>query len=378
AYFILGGVQYISTFHIPYIRYVFSLFIQFLSILFLVKKGEGYNIRERIREISIINILIIIFINYSFWFYGTNIILTINRLITLFAIFGFLIIFYIDLIKYKDFQKILTNMIYGYTLIGVIIIIDALFFTVLKFNIWPPIEYLGTRFAGPFFDPNFLGLFYGVMLIIVLFKKDLEIKDRKWIIGVFIINIILSLSWTVIILFVFSLSMNKFIKFKNIFVKQLIFLGIYLGILFFAYINIDFLQQLFVDTLSLFLPFSEKELVIKFLSLKYRIVAQVRALSFVAKTWVGLGPNSIVPFLGRDTHNSYLGILFELGIPGFILLLINIWFNPKNYNKCLDILSTYIFLMSFTLNVHYTIIFTLFVSMLITNYYNENKKLYTT
>lgn len=377
AYFILGGIQYIGLFHIPYIRYIFSIIIQVLVILLIINKKEHYNIRERIKEISIVNLLIAIFLIYTFWFFGINKILIVNRLVSLWAVFGFIIIFYIDLISYKDFQNILLNVIYGYTFIGVLIILDALSFTLFKFNIWPPISYLGTRFAGPFFDPNFLGLFYGVILIIVLFKKDLKIKDKKWIIGVLFVNLIMSMSWTAIILFIGSLFMNIVIKFKNIFIKQLLFISVYLGILFILYINIDFFQQLFVDTLSLFLPFSEKELIIKFLSLKYRIVAQVKALSFVAKTWVGLGPNSIVPFLGRDTHNSYLGILFELGIPGFSLLFINIWFNPKKYNKCLDILSTYIFLMSFTLNVHYTITFTLFISMLIINYYNENKNPYT-
>lgn len=375
-YLILGGLDKLSI--LKNIDYILSLLLQILVLIYLLLRKD-VKLRVRVLTIYLINLSLISIILLNFVSLNVDPIDIVNRIIPLLSLFGIIIVFSIDSNrdgkKYIDLKNVLAKTIYGYLFIGIIILGDALSYIFFKKSFWPPESYLGLRFSGPFYDSNFLGLFYGALLIIILYYKDLTLKYKKTILLVFSINIILSLSWSSIAILILAIVFSQIIKLKNIFIKQLLILVSYMFFIKIFIINKEFLEITFINFFSTFLPFTENELIAKFLSLDYRIIVQNEALQISKENLMGMGPRTLVPILGMDTHNSYIGFLFELGIPGLLLLLINIKYNFTYHNKMLEVLSTFIFLMALTLNVHYSVVYILLVILVIDIFYKNKSKI---
>lgn len=363
-YFILGGIKQIGRFSTPYISYTISIIIQIMVIIFILSDNK-VKIKSGIIILYGFNLSMIVLIILNFFILNINLIVGINRIVPLISIFGFILTFAVVHKKYIDFNKVLEKVIYGYCIVGIIVILDAISFYVSGISLWPPVHYLGARFSGPFFDSNFLGLFYGSLLIVIIFYDKIKVKYKNIIISIFIFNLILSLSWTSIGLLILSILINKIVKFRSLFLKQILIIISYLVFIYIFSQKFEQYKSIFIELLLPILPFNEGQLAAKFLSFEYRITTQLEALNIVKNNLMGMGPRTLVPLLGRDTHNSYIGFLFELGIPGLLLLVANVIFTPKNYSKVLDILSSYIFLMSLTLNVHYSVVYMILVSLLI-------------
>lgn len=373
-YFVLGGIENIEFSLIKYADYFISLIIQVLMYVYILM-NRNIKIRNKVLILYFVNICLILITLLNFIGLNVTTLDIINRIFPLISIFGFIVVFGISSGNFIDLNEILKKTIYGYFLIGCIVILDAISYMALNISLWPPESYLGLRFSGPFFDSNFLGLFYGAFLIILIYHDTLTIKYKKLIFLVFIANLVISLSWTSIGFFLVSFIISHSFRFKNLFLKQLIVLALYLVFIFMYGQNNRDMELVFLSIFSSLLPFTENELFAKFLSFDYRISAQLQALHIVKDNLMGMGPRTLVSIIGRDTHNSYIGFLFELGIPGFLLLLINLKFKLKKYSKLLNVLSTFIFLMALTLNVHYSVIYTLLLVLLINRYYLEKEKL---
>ncbi len=376
VYFLVGGIDKFVNPLIQYADYILSILIQLYVLIYLLVNEEvRVKAMKKIVRLYFINMILITTIMLHFFQLNTGIIEISRRILPLYSIFGFVIVFGISTDYFINLDRIIKKIVYGYFFIGCSIIIDACIFVLFKTSLWPPEYYLGARFSGPFYDSNFLGLYYGILLLIVLYYGNIDLKYRKSIIIIFALNLLISLSWTNIGIFIIAVILNKFIKFKNILLKQVLFISLYLFIIYIFSLNQENLKIAFIDLLSKITSFSEKQLLAKFLSFEYRIEAQLKALDLFKYDMMGAGPRMIVPLIGRDVHNSFVGFLFELGIPGILLLMGNFNFKFKDYNKCLDILSTYIILMALTLNVHYSVIYTLVLMLIIVKYTNEKKKM---
>jgi hypothetical protein len=365
-YFTLGGLENVE--YLKYADYIISLSIQVLIYLYILM-NKNIKIRSKVLATYFVNFSLISMILVNFIVLDIQLLDILNRILPLISIFGFIIVFGINSDRYMDFNEVIKKTIYGYAIIGSVVLFDALSFLVFNISLWPPESYLGLRFSGPFFDSNFLGLFFGSFLIVLLYYNNSSIKYKSIIILIFLANLILSLSWTNIALFLVSLILWYFIKFKDLFIKQILVLVLYFIFIYIYINNFRDYQILFLNFFSSFLPFTEPELLAKFLSFDYRLKAQFQAIEVFKENIMGMGPRTLVPVIGMDTHNSYIGILFELGVPGFLLLLINVRFKLEQYSKMLSALSTFVFLMSLTLNVHYTVIYTLLLALIINKHY---------
>lgn len=366
-YFIFGALEIESIKHIDYFL---SLFIQFLTISFILLNKNFVILRIKVLILYITNIFIIIFLFLNFLIGNFELSSSINRILVLLSIFGLIIV--LSICDFIDINRVIKRTIYCYFILGLVIIIDAIFYLVLKVSLWPPDIYLGLRFSGPFYDSNFLGLFFGVFFILTIYSSEKFLLNKKFILIVFLINLLISLSWTSIIFFVISIFIGYLYKYKNILWKQIIILFIYLIFIQFFSINIDYIKSIFINILSIILPFSIDQLNAKFLSFQYRVDSQLKALELINEKPFGWGPHSIVPMIGRDVHNSYIGFLFELGILGLLLIFINVIFKLPSSQKHLSILVTYIILMALTLNVHYSTVFSITMLLLINAHYVKN------
>lgn len=366
-YFVFGAIEFNL---IKYFGNSISIVIQLTTIIFIILNKNVIIVRPKVLLLYVANIFIIIFIFLIFLLNDNGVITSLNRILVILSIFGLIIV--LSIYNYINLNKVIKYTLYCYFIIGIIVLIDALFFLLFKNSLWPPENYLGLRFSGPFYDSNFLGLFFGVFFILALYYKEHFIINKKILLIVFLMNLLISLSWTSIIFFVVSLSIGYFCKYNNIFWKQNIILIMYFIFINFFTENMNDIKVLFIKFLSKILPFSIDQLNAKFLSFQYRVDAQFKAIELNSEKPFGWGPHSTVPMIGRDIHNSYIGFLFELGILGLLLILINLIFNLSNSQKYLSILATYIILMALTLNVHYSVVFALTMLLFINAHFMKN------
>ncbi len=345
-------------------RYLLSIFVQAGLIIKLVRK----NGKVRCPVGGYITLLSIIFlIMVIFFLIASKPSAIVNRIGTLISVFGIVIVG--EEGAGINIKRIIVRFIKWYVFLAAIINLDAMCFMLTQKAIWKPISYLGARYMGPFGDPNFMAL-YSATVLLILWKIDGFRKGFKFFAGIVLgVNIILANALSTYFVLLMTLVIHRVWKERSIFKKQLALMLVY-GICIVSYIN--FREE--IETIGIFML--EKmygnytSAVVKYNSLAGRLDTQVSAIEIAIKDWVGQGPLQIVPQLGRDTHNSYLGFFFEQGILGIILLIIA--FKPQKRNcEVANYISVYLMLSAMLLNVHYTSIFSL---CLMIQYMNSDKR----
>ncbi len=341
---------------IPALTYVgigVSLLAQALSLVVIISYGQKRSIPRAPLTFYIVNLVVLSSIVSIFLLGDNPTSLVLNRGLSLLSIFGLSILFCIPAISIKRIVRTVLSLFTG---LGVIITLDSMCYLVFGFSIWPPEVYLDNRFAGPFFDPNFLSITYAILLIVALFDKYSATRVRTFRLAIFFIVILLGGSWSAIGLLCISLLLSKIIRNKNYGGKQIIILAAYLITLPILLANLTPLYNTFESTVTK-IGIEPPEARAKFKSFEYRVVAQNDALVGIIENPLGYGPQSLVPNIGRDTHNSYIGFTYELGVLGLGLLMLNMSYRRKKYDPMKNALTTFFFLIALTINIHYSSVY---------------------
>lgn len=330
-----------------------SIAVQLLAIIRML--GVSHRKIIRLPLITyVISMAIILVLTVVFAFMGAPLGELLNRSLTLLSVFGLTIIFCLPEIR---LNVIIEKVLKCFALLAVIIGIDAFLYVLTGFSLWPPAIYITERFAGPFFDSNFLSITYAFLLIIVLFGSEVSGRLKKMMAILFLTMLILGGSWSAISLLLIACITGFILKTYSFGKKQLIIITVYCFAVILLSANMSQLAVRFEGVSSIF-GIGSLESAAKFESFEQRVLTQRAALEGVVQKPIGHAPQSIVRDLGRDTHNSYIGIAYELGLLGIMLVLINISYKRKIlYNRADDILTTFFFLIALTINLHYSSIF---------------------
>lgn len=356
-------------------KYTFYILLLIAQLALIVKMIA---INSRIRGLTInsiryfIIIWIICLIMIDFLFQNVDVIRIINRILPLTAIFGSIIC---GEEKLKlDIKKIIEVFVSLYLFLCFVIILDYIRYRLTGIAVWMPISYLGKRYPGSFGDPNFMALYSGMVFIILYYENSYFVRYRTLSLLLVLTTIIMSGALSTIILLPISILLYNrkrgrnnrhklFLIFSIYFIFQLIYT------LFsseFENILVQLLSNIYGGTTGAY---------VKYRSLAARIDVQSHALQiFLTNIW-GQGPLQIVGQLGRDTHNSFIGIIFEQGILGLLLLIITVR-NKKTNNAIIDVCGTFVFLSALLLNVHFTSIYTLFLILQYSNIECQKRRLF--
>lgn len=143
----------------------------------------------------------------------------------------------------KD-TKIISRLFYFYTILAIVIIANSVLFLFTGIAMWLPENYLGLRFSGPFFDSNFLALFYGVLF---LFTFN-NVNYPKYYSILYLSVICLALSWSAIIFCCISYCAYKIFT-KSPGVNQCIIIVGYILLLLLIANHIDFIQESTIENM---------------------------------------------------------------------------------------------------------------------------------
>jgi O-antigen ligase len=354
-----------GIYSISYLGTALSFVIQLLALYYVIVRSK-FKVLRKPAIIYLINLSIIFSIFIILLLSNYSLVSTLYRTITLLSIFGLTIVFCISEINYKTVIK---NTLLLFALLGMVIFIDSMRFILFDVSVWGPETYVTNRFSGPFFDSNFLSITYAILFIMVLFGKYFGNTYKKYLLTLFAILILLGGSWSAISILLISLFLGYFIRNRNFGKKQIIIILIYVIGVLATLGSLNTIENSF-NNFTANLGVGVKETTAKYLSFENRIVVQNEALNGVVLKPFGHGPQSIVNNVGRDTHNSYIGVVYELGILGLCLLLINVTYRRHGYDRMLNILTTYFFFIALTINIHYSSIYFLLLILM-----NESKNI---
>lgn len=339
-------------------RYVILLIVELLLFVKMCKSVKA------VREFLFV-FLITLLITIIFVFLSSQPILLINRVLPMLSVFGIVIVGKAK--KHVNIEIVIKGFLNFYLYLAAYVNIDYVMFLFNKTSIWEPISYIGVRACGPQGDPNFLALYSCVALLLLLHlntNRFLKITGSI----IFLLNIVFANSLAAIIILVFAILFNGFLSNNNCY-KNIIILCVYFSIIFLYGTYSDVFENIGTWLLSILYKGDSKYVTAKYLSLDYRLLHQYQALQIFLKEWWGQGPRQVVMQLGLDTHNSYVGFMFEQGIFGIILIIVTLKNNVKNnFNRYI---SLFIMLLALVLNVHMTGVYSLF---LLSQYYIDDNR----
>jgi len=331
-----------------------------LSLLFNWKSIKG-----QWAYLIIISFFIFVFFIFPI---GNDIFGDISRVfyLSLFSIFPAYIV-----MSKKKFSSVINTIVNFYFIIFSITLFDAAIYFIQGATIlFPMIHYITPRFSGPFNDPNFMGFISGLMFIVVMGKRVM-IKHRWAHILVFFSCMLLSGSFTGVILCLLSLFLVKLYRFNNLVMKPILcILFVFIITPSFVY-NQDLLRTMFTDLINYFFVFDPFLIDVKFNSLLYRFESVNFAINYILVNPLGYGYLTLLDYLPRDTHNSYIGISFEYGIIMLALIVISLACKTRDENS--DTLSTFTCMSALFLNIHYMPIY-FFVVLFCFNFRDINEK----
>lgn len=359
-YFCLGMLKGINIF--KYLDYCISLIIQLIVWYDIIKSANKVANKQAVIIYMLLMIEIAILI-INFLCFDVPIIKIVNRILPLISVFGLIIV---DCIKTVNIEKVIRYTKKFYFILGCVLILNSISYFAFSKAIWRPSIYLGYRFSGPFYDCNFLSICYSVMLILELFDKEHIIKQRYMYLIVFAICILLGLSWSAIFITLVALIFGNMFKGNKIILKQIFLLLIYFLVIVIINFNNIKIQDEFCGILEKYTSLTETEAIVKYNSFYYRVNAQIKALKLFCKKPLGYGPLQIVNFIGMDVHNSYVSFIFEMGIIGFLIQITSCLVKKQLSNRD-NVLCFYILLISFTINIHYSVLYALLLIILFNN-----------
>lgn len=369
AVYVLLGC-FIENFELKILRYSFGLALQLflLCVLFFkIERKEKFD--KKILKKYFVVVLLLILTEINFLIVKTKFLLSVNRLLPLLSIFGIVLAgdrnFKIDiLLSIKIFVFLFFILVFAVNC-------DAVLYELFGKGIWKPIYYLGDRWQGPFGDPNFMCLFSASALIFALLS-DFNRNLKTLIVTTFGINALLSRSLSMIGALIFTFIVHLVFKPKTLIKKQMIILIAYAAFMTFYSLCKERFEFFVFSALRLIYD-TDRAAQIKATSLIIRFDTQLNALNIFFSSFIGQGPRTLVPLLGCDTHNSYVGFLFELGISGFLLIPLTLKsdFNGSD-NAAANYLSTFLMTSSLLLSVHDTAIYSFFI---LSQYARKNKNL---
>jgi hypothetical protein len=281
---------------------------------------------------------------------GVNIIADLSR----FAWFYIMILLPLHALNNRlRYIQIIKPLIIFYLFIGAVIILDSFVYFVTDHTVLFDVElYLTPRFSGCFNDSNFLGLIYGTFFIISLYIKVPYVLVFRL---VSFICILLSGSFSVILFVIVAISFTYFLPLQRQWMKA----GWCVLITFIAYplfflFNYE-LSVAFKKIVLFFIDLPESIIEIKFRSLTYRLDTVSQAIGLLYEKPFGYGYRSLLTYLPRDTHNSYIGMAFEYGFYTLIVIMLSLAFCATS--KVSNSLVWFLCLMGMMLNIHYSPIY---------------------
>lgn len=352
-YFVLGMFFLYDNLFV--LSYVISIFLQIYTIFYLYKNKL---LLTKTVKIYVWSLIFIFLVTMSFIWKNVEIIKIVNRIGPMVSIFGLIILSTLKL----NIIKIMKKIVDVYCFFVLFVDIDAIIFRLTGNAIWRPISYLSYRYAGFFKDPNMMSFFSASILFLLLTLGEYKGKKNIFKMVCLIINIYIAGSLATFIIIGVAYAIPIFVKTKNLLKKQMLILVIYFFFIFlfslYSYeiseIMIDILENIYGDLISAR---------IKYASFVARIDAQMIAIDIFSKDIWGQGPLQMVIQLGRDSHNSYIGMMFEQGIFGILVILLSVKCVNKRemYNIWIDRMGYFIMLSALILSVHFTVVYSIYI-----------------
>ena len=239
------------------------------------------------------------------------------------------------------------------------------------------------RLYGPLkMDPNAFGL---MCLFAIHFVYKLQLKHKYFLIGVFILAILFTLSRTALGFLVLYLLYKNFILNKKINLKKLLFLALGLPILIVSVIYFSSQRNINTNSSSIISELTSGRSILFLMGLQMTynnpilgngagvFIEESKKLRNEFSQGTSWGDHGIA----GAAHNTYIEILVGVGIVGLVVYFIFLKMLYKRIiNKEDKILFLFLLLMLFTLSEEFNRIFWLIVPILIYSHKGDKKSVY--
>lgn len=307
------------------------------------------------------NALLLLFFTPLFFFlflpFGSNIFGEVSRFFWFLLIFLFFLYTRTNVLFFKDEAVVVLRFYY---FLSLIIIVDSFFYFFLGNSLFPVEFYITPRFSGPFNDPNFLGVIYGLFFCISLYSSKI-IRFRKRFLFTSFVCMLLSGSLSALIFALAAVLQTKLIGVRLQSIKPLVCLFVSVTLYPLMYAYSDDIYFIFSKFINFFYSLPENLIEIKYRSLVYRLESVSAAVNLISSNPFGYGYKTLLEYLPRDTHNSFIGTLFEFGFVTSLVFVLVFNFRASSYLS--GSLVTFFCLMAMMLNVHYMPMFLFVIFM---------------